>query len=252
MHDFQERDIKFLEIGIDYLDLDEIFAVMPQYSPCLGVVPGVHPKLITVDSETEEIFKFVENRISLYRKYVQGVKTGLDYHWVEDEAAQQNQRILLKQFIEYAEDEKLPVVLHIRSNINNPFKAEYDLFTLLSELHFTGKMIVHCFCGNSELVFKYLSLNRNTYFGIGGTITYPDCTDLEEAVKVIPRDRLLLETDGPYIKPFFPDRTRPIGKRNSSFNLPIVIKKLANVLGQEPQEIEDMTAKNAMECFSIV
>lgn len=251
MPEFEKNNIKFIEISIDCFDIDDMIAVITKHSPCIGVVPGAHPKLITGDTDIDIVFDYVKDRLSLYRSCVLGIKTGLDYHWVKDEKAQEKQRLLLMHFLQYATEHVLPVVLHVRSNDDEPMQADEDILSILSGMKYTGKMVLHCFHGNSELVSHYLETNENTYFGIGGSITYPSCEELINAVKNMPDDRILLETDGPYIKPYYPDMSRPPGKRNSSLNLPIVIDKLSSILGMSSSELETMTAQNACEFYNL-
>ncbi len=249
MPEFENRDIKFVEIGINCFDIDDMIEVITKYKPCLGVVLGEHPKFITKDTDVESIFTYVIDRLLLYRNHVLGIKTGLDYHWVTDESAKGKQQELLKKFLRYAKEEKLPVVLHIRSHEDDPEAADLDMFSILQEVDFSSKMVLHCFTGNDSIAMRYLEINPNTYFGIGGAITHQECSALVAAVNAIPRQRILLETDGPYMKPFYPDMTRPAGKRNLSLNLPIVIDRLAAVLGSTSVEIENITSKNAYDFY---
>lgn len=145
------------------------------------------------------------------------------------------------------------VVLHVRSRTDEEelFQADEDLLAILNQMKFREPMVLHCFSGNANLAARYLRENEHTYFGIGGTITFPGNEMLEAAVQAIPANRLLLETDGPYLKPFYPDGTRPPGKRNSSLNLPIIIDKLASILAMTPMEVEKLTAENACEFYKL-
>ena len=199
--------------------------------------------------DIEKVFVHVRERLEIYKDHALGIKTGLDYYRVEDDRARWKQRELLRMFLECAKDEKLPVVLHVRSQEDKSADADKDILSVLSETQFKGKMVLHCFSGERELASRYLAGNENTYFGIGGVLTFPDCGGLTEAVKEIPRDRILLETDGPYMKPFYMDGTRVAGKKNSSLNLPVIIDKIATVLGISPKEVEDLTTKNACEFY---
>lgn len=245
MPEFERKNIKFVECSINCFDIDDMIAVVTKYNPCLGVVVGEHPKLIAADTDIEKIFCYVKGKAALYKKDVLGIKTGLDYYRVEDETARIKQQELLRKFLLYAKKEDLPVVLHIRSSQDDPGRADLDLQSVLSDVGFSGRMVLHCFSGNEETVSRCLELNPNVFFGIGGAVTYPEYGELIKAVKIMPKKRILLETDGPYMKPFYPDLTRPAGKQNSSLNLPIVIDKLALVLKMEPDEIENLTAENA-------
>lgn len=251
MTDFENANIYFAEVSINCFDIDDMAAIVTKYHPCLGIVPGQHPKLVSEETNVADIFSHVIKRVELYRNCVLGIKTGLDYHWVEDPSARTKQCILLKLFLKYAKDKRLPIVLHVRSDENNLRCADEDVISAMLSTEFDGKVVLHCFNGDKETALRFLEINKNTYFGIGGVITYPECQDTLEAIKYIPRNRILLETDGPYIKPFYPNLSRPKGKKNSSLNLPIVIEKLAKTLGVGTTEIEEMTAKNACEFYNL-
>ena len=254
MPDLAEYNISFAEIGINYFDIDSMVAIMTKFERCIGVVPGQHPKNISADTDVNLIFDYVTKRLDLYRNQVIGLKTGLDYHWVTDECVRKRQRELLRLFLDFAAERKMAVVLHIRSRVSEGEgvrQADEDMLTILKEMKFQDAMVLHCFNGNTDLVLRYLVENENTYFGIGGSVTYPNNERLIKAVKMIPRNRLLLETDGPYLKPIRPDMTRPHGKKNSSLNLPIIIDKLAAILEMTSVEVEEMTSKNACDFYKL-
>lgn len=251
MIEFEKYNIKFVEIGINCFDIDNMIRAITKYTPCIGVVLGEHPKQITIDTDTEKIFCYVKEKVMHYKTHVLGIKTGLDYFWVEDEELRKKQRALLQFFLQYAEEQRLPIISHVRSRDDDPFCADKDMVSILSKMKYKGRIVLHCFNGTKELASKYLAINDNIYFGIGGAITFPAREKLIEAVKIIPRNRILLETDGPYMKPFYPDMARPQGKKNSSLNLPIVINKLAEVLDILPSRVEEMTAKNACEFYGL-
>lgn len=249
--DFEKNNVYYVEISINCFDIDDMAAIVTKNTPCLGIVPGQHPKLVSEDTDVKKIFSYVVNRLNIYNDHVLGLKTGLDYQWGENSKARSNQRELLTLFLEYAKDKHMPVVLHVRSHENEPEKADDDVIAALLCTGFDGKIVLHCFNGNKDIVRRYLEVNKNTYFGLGGVITYPGSQDTLEAIKNIPRTRILLETDGPYLKPFHPDGSRPVGKKNSSLNLPIVIEKIAETIGIEATEVEEITTRNACDFYNL-
>lgn len=252
MNVFEMNNIQFVEIGIDCYDIDAMIAAVENEKVCIGAVLGEHPKLITADAEIEKIFDYVKERVVRYRHQVRGIKTGLDYYRVTDGCARGNQRKLLKMFLEYASEEKLSVVLHVRAEKwgRGLCDADVDLLAAINEVSYKEKMVIHCFDGTPEKAAKYLEVNNNTYFGIGGLITYQGREMLIEAVKSIPKERILLESDGPYVKPFYPDGRRPRGN-NSSINLPLVVSKLAEIWEMTTDEVEEMALRNAYEFYGM-
>ena len=104
--------------------------------------------------------------------------------------------------------------------------------------------VVHCFSYAKEMAREYL--NMDFYFGIGGVITFKNAKKLKEAVEYIPIDKILLETDSPYLSPE-PHR----GERNSSLNLPYVAKEIAAIKGLSYEEVVERTEENARRLFGL-
>ena len=103
---------------------------------------------------------------------------------------------------------------------------------------------IHCFSYSREMAEEFLKLDYR--IGIGGVVTFKNAKKIREVVEYLPMDRILLETDCPYLAPE-PNR----GKRNSSLNLPFVIRQIAEIKGIDPQEVEEITCRNAKEFFGI-
>jgi TatD DNase family protein len=159
---------------------------------------------------------------------------GLDYHY--DGSNRERQSELVEMQLELANKLNLPVIVHSR-------EATKDCMDLLKK--FRPKGVVHCFSGSAETAKEVLDLGM--YIGFTGVITFPNSKKAREALEVVPSDRLLVETDCPYMSPV-PER----GKRCDSALLKYTIAKIAEIKGLEPQKTADITAENAKKIFGIM
>lgn len=158
---------------------------------------------------------------------------GLDYHY-EKETRPQQLELVEKQII-LANELSLPIIFHDR-------ESHEDTLNLLKK--HKPKGVVHCFSGSVEMAKEVIKLGM--YIGLGGAVTFKNAVKPVEVAKYVPDSRLLIETDCPYMTPV-PFR----GKRNDSSLIPYTAQKLAEVRGVSPQEILDLTAKNAKTLFNI-
>ena len=159
---------------------------------------------------------------------------GLDYYW-EENAPRDVQIDLFRRQIEIAKELDLPVIVHDR-------EAHEDTFNILSEMRPKG--VLHCYSGSKEQALQYTEMGF--YIGLGGVVTFKNARKAVEVAGAIPLDKLLLETDCPYMAPV-PHR----GERNDSRLISLVAEKIGEIRGMDPQEIADITNKNAREFFGI-
>ncbi len=159
---------------------------------------------------------------------------GLDYHYEDVPRAQQI--IAFEEQIELAEALKLPVIVHMR-------EATEDAMGIVKR-HPDLRGVFHCFSGSADLA-RWL-VDRGWYLGFTGVVTFKNARRALEAVEAIPLDRILIETDCPYMAPE-PYR----GRRNDSRLVPLVAKKIAELKGLAPEEAALQTAKNANTLFGI-
>ena len=161
---------------------------------------------------------------------------GLDYHWDEPD------RLMQKKWFErqlgLAAETGLPVIIHSRD------AAQDTLAILKSWQENITAGVIHCFSYTKEIAREYL--DRNYYFGIGGVITFPNAKKLVEAVKYIPMNRILLETDCPYLAPE-PYR----GWRNQSSYISLVAERLAEIKEITKEEVLRQTLQNAKDFYRI-
>lgn len=194
---------------------------------------GVHP------SETQELSEegIAWLREQCFRDKVVAVgEIGLDYYWKEPEPDLQKK--WFERQLGLAREVRMPVIIHSRD-------AAKDTLDMMQALH-AEEMggVVHCYSYSKELAREYL--NMDFYFGIGGVITFKNAKKLKEAVAYIPLERILLETDSPYLSPE-PNR----GKRNSSLNLPYIAEAVAELKGTCSEEVIEVTRQNAERLFRL-
>lgn len=206
--------------------------LMKRYPFLYGAL-GVHP------GETAELN---EEKLAWLRqqcgtdKVVAVGEIGLDYHWPEPEPSVQ--KMWFERQLELARECKLPVIIHSR----DAAKDTLDMMKALHAEEIGG--VIHCFSYTKEIAREYLEMGF--YFGIGGVITFSNAKKLKEAVEYIPTDRILVETDSPYLAP------EPVrGRRNSSLNLPCIIQRIAEIKGISCEETETVTYDNAVRLFGI-
>lgn len=158
---------------------------------------------------------------------------GLDYHYEKE--TRDIQLKIFREQIELANEYSLPVIVHDR-------EAHEDTLNILKELKPRG--VIHCFTGSVEMAKEIVKIGM--YIGLGGAVTFKNAVKPVEVAKFVPADRLLVETDCPYMTPV-PFR----GKRNDSSLIPYTAEKIAEVRGVTAQEILDLTAENARALFRI-
>lgn len=158
---------------------------------------------------------------------------GLDYHYEKE--TRDIQLKIFKEQIKLANEYDLPVIVHDR-------EAHEDTLNILKELKPKG--VIHCFTGSVEMAKEIVKIGM--YIGLGGAVTFKNAVKPVEVAKFVPADRLLVETDCPYMTPV-PYR----GKRNDSSLIPYTAEKIAEVRGVTAQKILNLTAENAKELFRI-
>lgn len=221
-----------INIGASLAGSEATVKLSEQYPFIYGAV-GVHPS--EVGELTEEGVLHLRSLCG-HEKVVAVGEIGLDYHYPEPAVSVQKK--WFERQLALAREVKLPVIIHSR-------EAAKDTLDIMQALR-AGEMggVVHCFSYAKEMARAYLEMDY--YFGIGGVITFKNAKKLKEAVQYIPMDRILLETDSPYLSPE-PHR----GKRNSSLNLPSVALAIAELKGISYEEVVESTERNAKSLFGL-
>lgn len=170
-----------------------------------------------------------------HKKVVAIGEIGLDYYWNKEN--KEIQKEMFKGQIELANRLNLPIVIHTR-------EAIADTLEILKENPVNKKGIFHCCPLNRELVKEGLKLGF--YISLSGVITFKNSKNADEIIDMIPEDKLLIETDSPYLAP------EPVrGTRNNSMNVKYVAEKIANVKNKRVEEIAEITGQNAKRIFEI-
>lgn len=215
--------------------LDSLITSYPDvFRPMTGLHPtSVHPE--TMEQELEHVRNRLFNTQQSTHNFVAVGEIGMDLYW--DRSYEIEQRETLRKQILWAEELELPVALHIR-------KAHNEIFALLRDLnHRTYKGVMHCFGGSVQEAQRAVEMGFS--LGIGGVVTFKNAT-LADVVKAVPLEKILLETDAPYLSPV-PYR----GKRNESSYLPLVAQRIAELRGITMQEVAEQTTENAIRLFKL-
>lgn len=207
-----------------------IVEAVKQYPMMYGAV-GVHPsdtaELTEADMDTLKKYAAMDRILAIG-------EIGLDYYW--DEPEREIQKKWFEAQIELAREVKLPVIIHSR----DAAKDTYDIMKALHAEEIGG--VVHCFSYSKEMARQFLDMGF--YIGIGGVVTFKNAKTLKEVAAYAPLDRIVLETDCPYLSPE-PNR----GKRNSSLNLNYVAEALSQIKGIDKEELIAVTEENARRLY---
>ena len=197
---------------------------------------GVHPS--EVDCLNDESFKWL-SEVADYEKTVAIGEVGLDYYWEKDEEARNNQKYWFKKQLELAREKQLPVVIHSRDAVE-------DTLDVMKQCHAEEiPGVVHCYSYSKEIAREFVKMGY--YIGVGGVVTFKNAKKLKETVEDIPLERILLETDCPYMAPE-PHR----GKRNDSTYIPLIVKEIAGIKGIDEETVINVTRDNAYKLFNKV
>jgi TatD DNase family protein len=194
---------------------------------------GVHPHDIS-DLMEEDLETLIG--LASYNKVVAIGEIGLDYYY--DNSPREVQKLWFREQINIAKEIELPLIIHSREAANDTYEIIKN-----SKAYEVGG-VIHCFSGSKEMAQKYIDMGF--YIGVGGVITFSNAQKVKEVVKAIPIDRILIETDCPYLTPV-PNR----GKRNDSTNLKYVIEEIGKIKGLSSDEVEDITYRNGERLFFV-
>ena len=220
--------------GIDSSSHDRQEALASQYPACFRQMMGLHPTSVTADYANE--LELVRQKLFNPQAVYVGVgEIGLDLYW--DKTFLEQQREVLKTQMRWAKELDLPVCLHVR-------KAYNELFGLLRDLNFGSyRGVMHCFGGSVQEANK--AIEMGFHIGIGGVVTFKNAT-LAAVAAAVPLERILLETDAPYLAPV-PYR----GKRNESAYIPVIAEKIAALKGVSIAEVDEVTSASATVLFGL-
>ena len=223
---------KIIFPDIDSSSRESMFALADRHEGVIFPTLGLHPTSIGADweKEIEKMYDYADRKI-----YAIG-EIGMDCYWSKEFIKEQ--QTALKLQLELADKMALPVIIHSRES------TELIINVLKECRHLQLRGVFHAYSGSVE-TFHELEKLGEWYIGIGGVLTYKKAS-IAETVKNIPLERILLETDSPYLTPV-PFR----GKRNESSYVPYIAAKLAEQTGKDIEEIAAVTTENAKRLFAI-
>lgn len=219
-----------INMASDYQSLEKTVGIAEKYDYIYGAV-GIHPECAR---DLPDGWLAHVRELAAGEKIVAIGEIGLDYHWLDECPKDRQQEVFAAQ-LQLANELKLPVAIHDR-------EAHADTLEFLKQYRPTG--VVHCFSGSWEMAQEILKLGM--YLGIGGVVTFKNARHVVEVAEKMPMERLVLETDAPYMAPV-PHR----GKRNDSREIRFVAEKIAELRGISTEEVLEITRQNAKTLFGI-
>lgn len=229
----QENGIEYIvNVGASLESTQTTLALAKRY-PFIYAAAGVHPS--DTAPLNEESFAWLTKQCSEPKVVAVG-EIGLDYYW--EEPAHDIQKKWFIRQLALARQCHKPVIIHSR----DAAKDTYDIMTSQHAEEIGG--VIHCYSYSSEMALDYVKLGF--YIGIGGVVTFKNGKKMKEVAAAVPIERILLETDSPYLAPE-PNR----GRRNSSLNIPYIAQTIARIKDMSYEEVIEITNQNAKRLFHI-
>ena len=222
-----------LVIGWDVESSKKAVEIAHEYEDIYAAV-GIHPE--NLDGINEDSLKQIEE-LAHDDKVVAIGEIGLDYHWFHEKEHHELQKIWFIKQIELANKLNLPISIHAR-------EASGDLLEILKNHPVNRSGVLHCYSGSPESLKEFAKLGF--YFGFDGPITYKNAVEPKESVKACPMDRILTETDAPYLTPV-PFR----GKQNEPAYIPHILAQTASLKEVEENQMAEQVKKNFEKLFSV-
>lgn len=223
---------RFLEISIGF-ESNIVMREKLRDIPGVKFTAGIHPMYVWKSQENPEYLMDQIARFARMQDTAAIGEVGLDHHIPETEEFWELQEKWFHNFIQLSQAEHLPMVLHIR-------QAHEEGIRILKEHGNYHRGVVHCFEGSWKEAKQYVDLGLT--LGIGGFVTM-EKPGMEEAVRKLPLDAILLETESPFVTPW------PLTGRNTPANIPMIARKVADIRGISVEVIEAATMQNAIRLF---
>jgi TatD DNase family protein len=235
LQELQKNSIQAILVGTSIEDSKKAIELALQY-PFLYAAIGVHPHeydRIDINAIQEEMDILLK-----INSIIEIGETGFDFYYHKPEEVREQQEALFRLHIEFALEYNKPLIIHTRDSFE-------ETFQVLSE--YKGLIIIlHCFTGNSDWVYKFNTLSHSIYFSFSGIITFNNAVSIQEAVKIVPENQLLAETDAPYLTPI-PYR----GQQNTPLFVLYTINKIAELRQIDIQKLTEILDYNTKKAFSI-
>ena len=225
--------VKIITMGDSLESSARSAALAERFDPVYAAV-GIHPE------EAQPMTAATDDQLAAWaaqEKVVAIGEIGLDYYWEKDEEKRALQRAIFVRQLDLARQLKLPVCIHDR-------EAHGDMMKILKTEGRGLRGVLHCYSGSWEMAAELLK--GDWYFGIDGPLTYKNAAKLPEIVQRLPAERILVETDSPYLSPM-PFR----GKRNEPAHVLYVAKKAAELRGESLEAFARVTRENTRDLYGI-
>ena len=221
-----------VNIAADTKSLKSTIKLVDEYDFVFGAL-GVHPD--EVYDLSEDDYRWIEDNLS-HPKIVAVGEIGMDYHREHDKNVQ---REAFERQMDIARRNNMPIVVHSRDAANDT----YEIMKANNARDIGG--VIHCFSYEKEMARQFLDMNY--YIGVGGVVTFKNGRKLKEVVEYTPIDRIVLETDAPYLAPV-PFR----GKRNDSRYIKYVAEEVARIKNMTYDEVVEVTKQNALKMYRMI
>ena len=221
-----------VNIAADTKSLKSTIKLVDEYDFVFGAL-GVHPD--EVYDLSEDDYRWIEDNLS-HPKIVAVGEIGMDYHREHDKNVQ---REAFERQMDIARRNNMPIVVHSRDAANDTYEI-----MKANNAHDIGG-VIHCFSYEKEMARQFLDMNY--YIGVGGVVTFKNGRKLKEVVEYTPIDRIVLETDAPYLAPV-PFR----GKRNDSRYIKYVAEEVARIKNMTYDEVVEVTKQNALKMYRMI
>lgn len=227
-----------VNVGSDIRSSKESITLAHQYNYIYAAI-GVHPDEVETmkEADMEEL-----SHMAKEDKVVAIGEIGLDYFRKEGNAYKSVQKEWFCRQLDLAKEIEKPVIIHSRDAAEDTIQILRDFRKENPQIENPG--VIHCYSYSPELAKEYVAMGF--YIGIGGVVTFKNAKKLVETVAQIPLERILVETDSPYLCPE-PNR----GKRNDSSQIRYVIDRIADIRGIAPEEVEKQTEMNARKMYRL-
>lgn len=218
-------------VGFDAPSNQHAIELAEQYA-CIYAVVGIHPS--DARSVTDASWPLLREQLK-HPKVVALGECGFDYY--HDTSFNDVQRAVFKKQLRLAKELRLPIVVHMRDSVA-------DTYELLCEHGVGLSGVIHCYSGDVRMMYQFLDLGF--YIGLDGPVTFKNAHTVHEVAKAVPIDKLVIETDGPYLTPV-PYR----GKRNEPAYLSYIAEKIAVLKGMSYEEVCEMTTENGLKLYQM-
>lgn len=217
--------------NVDIPSIEKVLSFADKYPDYIFPMMGIHPTEIGEDYKSD--LEIVRTQLA-QRKFAAVGEIGVDLYW--DKTFKEQQMLAFEEQIQMSLDFDLPINIHVRDAFNESF----EVLEKFRDKPMRG--VFHCFSGSKEIAERVLKYD-NFYLGIGGVVTFKNAK-LPEVLKSIGLDRVVLETDAPYLTP-----TPYRGKRNESAYLTNIAEFIGDQFGVSAEEVAEITTKNALKIF---